>query len=65
MFVVPYAIRQILRFLFGNAPSQAGASKQQGRQHSSSSDFRAQAKNKKVIPKDEGEYVDYVEIKDK
>jgi uncharacterized protein HemY len=59
IFVIPYLLRAILRFLFGR-PSQESRSSRQKRDTPASSS----SQKKKIISKNEGEYVDYVEIKD-
>ncbi|MDR2145795.1 MAG: DUF4834 family protein [Tannerella sp.] len=62
ILIVPYLLRVIGRFLLGSRPRQ-GASSQRNQ---SSASYNAQKKkHKKVIDENEGEYVDYVEIKDK
>ncbi|MDR2384692.1 MAG: DUF4834 family protein [Tannerella sp.] len=65
VFVIPYLIGVIGKFLLGNRYRQNASSHRNG---NSSSSFNAQKntkKKKKVFGKDEGEYVDYVEIKEK
>jgi hypothetical protein len=65
IFIIPYLLRVIGRFLLGNYPHQ-GASSQQNRNNPSSfNKAKKPEKKKKMIEKDEGEYVDYVEIKEK
>lgn len=61
IFVVPFLLRLVLRFLFGS-PEPTNHSSQQRKKVSSS---RARsAEKRKVISEDEGEYIDYEEIKD-
>jgi hypothetical protein len=65
IFIVPYLLGVIGRFLLGGRPRQNTSSQQR---RSNSSSFNTQnnpKRKKKVIEKDEGEYVDYVEIKEK
>ncbi|MDR1523954.1 MAG: DUF4834 family protein [Tannerella sp.] len=69
IFVIPFLLRSVLRFLFGNpsrqrGPSQYNRSSQQKGNASPSSHTKQSSSKKKVISKNEGEYVDYVEIKD-
>jgi hypothetical protein len=57
----------IIRFLLGGIPNQNASSRQN---KNTSPSFNAQKnpkmkEKKKIFGKDEGEYVDYVEIKDK
>ena len=56
LFVIPYLLRALLRFLFGsnaqrNQPSQPN--------RNASSRTQKPPQKKKVISKNEGEYVDY------
>ena len=62
-FIIPFLLRGVLRFLFGNRP-QPNNSSQQRRNNSSSSRTQQPPPKKKVINKDEGEYIDYEEIKE-
>ena len=62
-FIIPFFLRSILRFLFGNRP-QPNKSSQQKRNTSSSSRTQQPPQKKKVIDKNEGEYIDYEEIKE-
>ena len=68
IFVIPFLLRAVLRFLFGNISqrerSQSHRSSQQRKEASAASDTQPSAPKKKVISENEGEYVDYVEIKD-
>jgi hypothetical protein len=65
VFVIPYLLGIIGRFLLGNRPRQS-ASSQRSRNNNSSSDAQKNPKKKKkVFEKNEGEYIDYVEIKEK
>lgn len=67
IFVVPFLLRVVLRFLFGT-PTQTSKTSQQRKNTSSSSassrSHTQQSVKKKVIPEDEGEYVDYEEVKE-
>ncbi|MDR0834996.1 MAG: DUF4834 family protein [Tannerella sp.] len=67
LFLVPYLLGIIGRVLLGSRPQQKSASQQSGKTNQSSTSGSKQTfwKKKKIISKDEGEYVDYVEIKDK
>ena len=56
IFIIPYLIRALLRFLFGSN-AQRNQSAQSGR--NASSRTQKPPKKKKVISKNEGEYVDY------
>lgn len=62
-FVVPFVLRTVLRFLFGS-PAQTNNTSQQRKNTSSASSHTRQTEKGKVIPEDEGEYIDYEEIKD-
>ena len=63
VFIIPFLLRGILRFLFGGRP-QPNNSSQQKRNTSSSSNTKKYPQKKKFIPEDEGEYIDYEEIKE-
>jgi hypothetical protein len=65
IFVIPWLLRSIIRFLVGSSFRQDASSKRGGNGHSSFNAQRKTERKKKVIEKDEGEYVDYVEIKEK
>jgi hypothetical protein len=65
VFVIPWILRSIIRFLFGGPYRQEASSKRGGNSSSSFSTQKKSGKKKKVIEKDEGEYVDYVEIREK
>jgi len=61
IFVIPYLLRALLRFFFGsnapqNRPSQPN--------RNASSRTQKPPEKKKVISKNEGEYVDYEIVKD-
>ena len=60
MFVVPRLLRALARLLTG--PAQNGNAGRRSDGHYSQT--RPPKKRKKAFPKDEGEYVDYVEVKD-
>ncbi len=63
LYVILGTIRRIARMLMGEPPQQQKAQqrpKSKGGVNTSSAKAR-----KKVISKDEGEYIDYEEIKDK
>jgi len=61
-FVIPYLVRAVLKFFFGTSSSAQSGS---GRQQSKSNAYtQPKADKKKVFTKEEGEYVDYVEVKD-
>ena len=62
IFVVPYLLGVIGRFLLGSRPRQNTSSQQK---RSETSFNTRKKKRKKVIDENEGEYVDYVEIKEK
>ena len=66
-FIIPFALRVLMRFFFGNY-SQGNRSSQSNSNtsasSSSSSNMKQPPKKKKVILKNEGEYVDYEVIKD-
>ncbi|MDR1813388.1 MAG: DUF4834 family protein [Tannerella sp.] len=65
-FIVPYLIRTVVRYLFGGGLSDENSNKQRRQNYSRSSGSGSSAsgdRKKKVIPKEEGEYVDYVEVK--
>ncbi|MDR1723424.1 MAG: DUF4834 family protein [Tannerella sp.] len=57
VFVVPFVLRTLMRFLFGSQAPRGNSSQQKQRQS-------APQQHKKVFPKDEGEYIDYEEVKD-
>jgi hypothetical protein len=60
-FIIPFLLRAVLRFLFGNRPQQNKSSQQK---RNTSSQTNKPPQKTKVISKDEGEYIDYEEIKD-
>ena len=60
-FIIPYFLRSILRMIFG-VKAQQNRSSQSGKNNSSRT--QKPPKKSKVIPKNEGEYVDYEVIKD-
>ena len=65
-FIIPFLLRAVLSILFG-AHSRKNRSSQSNRNasaSSSSSNMQRPASKKKVISKNEGEYVDYEVIKD-
>ena len=62
VFIIPFLLRGVMRFLFGSRP-QPNKSSQQKR-NTSSSNTQQSPQKKKVIEKDEGEYIDYEEIKE-
>jgi hypothetical protein len=56
----------VVRYLFGGGLSDENSNKQRRQNYSRSSGSGSSAsgdRKKKVIPKEEGEYVDYVEVK--
>ncbi|MDR1746488.1 MAG: DUF4834 family protein [Tannerella sp.] len=53
--------RSVKSILFGNPQGKSQDTSQRGRQAQKNT---TKASRKKVIPKDEGEYVDYEEVKD-
>jgi len=59
-FIVPWLLRAVQRFFMGSGSQSDERRNRSGGQ--SAADNKATHK-KKVIDKDEGEYVDYVEIK--
>ena len=61
IFVIPLLLRSVLRFLFGSRPQPNNSSQQR---KNTSSRTQQPPQKKKVIPKDEGEYIDYEEIKE-
>jgi hypothetical protein len=66
-FVIPFLLRSIVRFLFGSQTQsqQKNFSGQKGSNNrASSANTQQTQKKKKVISQDEGEYVDFVEIKE-
>ena len=63
VFIIPFLLRGVMRFLFGSR-TQPNKSSQQKRNTSSSSKTQQPSQKKKVIPKDEGEYIDYEEVKE-
>lgn len=65
LYVVLGAVRHIGRMLMGD--SEPPRSKQQPRRHRQKSDLDTSGAKprKKVIAKDEGEYIDYEEVHDK
>lgn len=63
IFVIPFLLRVILRFIFGNSRQQNRPSQQKNTTSSSSRTQQTPPK-KKVISENEGEYVDYEEVKD-
>jgi hypothetical protein len=66
VFVIPFLMRAIFRFMFGN-PSQQKRPPQQNRssQHGRNASRTQQSSSKKkVISENEGEYVDYEEIRE-
>ena len=63
LFIIPFLLRSIVRFLFGNRPQPNKSSQQRRNASSSSNTQQSSSEKKKVIPKDEGEYIDYEEIK--
>jgi hypothetical protein len=65
VFVIPYLLGVIGRFLFGKRPPQSASSQRSGNNSSSFNTQKNSKKKKKVFEKNEGEYVDYVEIKEK
>jgi hypothetical protein len=64
VFVIPYLLGVIGRFLLGSRYRQNASSQQRGNNSSSFNTQKNPKKKKKAIEKDEGEYVDYVEIKE-
>lgn len=64
LFVVPFLLRAILKFLFGSRPVQQNRSSQQRNTSSRTQQQQQSSAKKKVISENEGEYVDYEEIKD-
>jgi hypothetical protein len=60
VFIIPFLLRGVMRFLFGSRP-QPNKSSQQKR--NTSSRTQQPPPKKKVINKDEGEYIDYEEVK--
>jgi hypothetical protein len=60
-FIIPFLLRGILRFLFGSNPSSSRTSQTN---KNTSSQTQKNPKKKKVISKNEGEYVDYEVVKD-
>ena len=60
-FIIPYLLRSILRFIFGGKP-QKNRTSQQNR--NTSSHTQKSPNKKKVISKNEGEYVDYEVVND-
>ena len=63
IFIIPFLLRKVLSFLFGNRP-QSNNSSQQNRNTSSRTQTQQPSQKKKVISKDEGEYIDYEEVKE-
>ena len=63
IFIIPFLLRKVLSFLFGNRP-QPNNSSQQKRNTSSRTQTQQPSQKKKVISKDEGEYIDYEEVKE-
>ena len=60
--IIPFLLRGLLRFIFGNRPQPNNSSQQ--KRNNSSSRTQKPSQKKKVITKDEGEYIDYEEIKE-
>jgi hypothetical protein len=65
VFVIPYLLGIIGRFLLGKRPRQSASSQRSGNNTSSFNTHKNSKKKKKVFEKNEGEYVDYVEVKEK
>jgi len=61
-FVIPYLLRRIVRFMYGNVSSNYNSSQQ--RNSARTQTEKQSSRKKKIIAQDEGEYVDYVEVKD-
>jgi len=61
-FVIPYIVRSVLRYLFGDNQQQNRSSK--SKKSNTSSRTQKPPPKKKVISKNEGEYVDYEVVKD-
>ncbi|MDR3251418.1 MAG: DUF4834 family protein [Tannerella sp.] len=71
IYVVPFLLRIAMRFFFGSrqfgSPSQSQSqnrSQQGSRASSAKSDAGQSSRKKKVISEEEGEYVDYVEVRE-
>jgi len=62
VFVIPYILRSVLRYLFGDNQQQNRSS--QSKRSNTSSRTQKPPPKKKVISKNEGEYVDYEVVKD-
>ena len=62
VFIIPFLLRGVLSFIFGNRPQPKNSSQQR---KNSSSRTQQTSQKKKIINKDEGEYIDYEEIKDR
>jgi len=63
IFIIPYLLRSVLRFLFGSGNPQQNRPSQSNGTNASSRTQKPPSK-KKVISKSEGEYVDYEVVKD-
>ena len=63
IFVIPFLLRTVLKFLFGNSTQQSRSSNQN--KNNTSSRTQKSSSKKKVFSKNDGEYVDYEVIKDK
>jgi hypothetical protein len=64
IFVVPFLLRAIVSYLFGHSSQQNRPRQNRTDNTSSTSRAKKSPPKKKVISENEGEYVDYVEIKD-
>ena len=63
-FVVPYLLRSFVRYLFGETPQPNKTSQQRSKSSASSSSNKQSSTKKKFFSKNEGEYIDYEEVKD-
>ncbi len=63
IFVFPFLFRLLMRFFLGkNISNQNNASRQRG--GNTSTHTKQTPQKKKVFPENEGEYVEYEEVKD-
>ncbi|MDR1526716.1 MAG: DUF4834 family protein [Dysgonamonadaceae bacterium] len=57
-------LRMLFGGIFGTRPGNRRQQNKQSQAHSKQNQTNASSASKKIIASDEGEYVDYVEIKD-
>jgi hypothetical protein len=66
-FIIPFLLRVLLRFFFGNYTQRnrtSQANRNTSTPNSSSSSNKQPPQKKKIFSKNEGEYIDYEEVKD-